>query len=314
MNSANAILHKWRSEGKLILEHFFTCEFRDLDLTHLDAELLSHNQKSKTLADCVHRARYLKSYFQSKIPTIPGSRKDTDTVTINYKDDKDLWHCLVEAEQVCLASEVKVLKETRLMIRDLEPMLTNDPDLHIILLVRDPRASLWYRAAVFKENPGSGVMSTFIHSNCNVLDDDVSVTLDLHKRFPGRVKLLRFESLAEDPIQVCRQLYRYLGIQWNRQIQRLISAQASADKIPTPRGMSTDATEGARVIPQRGSARAWREGALWSFVQIAQDKCFSVMRLLGYQLFRLEHELRGAGSRPGFADEEAAIPDPLWLH
>lgn len=223
--------------------------------------------------------------------------------------------CLQQAERKCSQAKFRLLKVIRLRVRDLEPLLNSHPELVLVVLVRDPRASLWSRMNVFQEKQAQNRPSSFVHSICNTLDDDITAAAELHHRFPGRVKVLRYETLAEETMKTSLRLYRYLGLEWNHHVENRVKMQTSASNTSKRARVKDSVKVTAYSVVRKDSAkaaRAWRDVADWSFVETAQEKCFGAMRQLGYRLFRSEADLRD-NTTLSFSPDEVMIEDDIIL-
>ena len=223
--------------------------------------------------------------------------------------------CLRVAAQQCSNANLTLLKVIRLRVREVEPLLTNHSNLVVLLLVRDPRASLYSRKNVFHESMFRQ-LSKFAHTQCNILNDDVTTALELRERFPDRVRLIHYESLAEDPVRVSKTLYRFLGLPWSNRTERAIQRQTSSSHLPA----SSKARPRDRHLYEYSvvrndsalTARAWREKIDWHFAWTVQQVCFAVMRQLGYVLFRFWEDLQDL-ALPSYTDDLLLLQDPEAL-
>ncbi|KAK7469934.1 hypothetical protein BaRGS_00036038 [Batillaria attramentaria] len=282
-----------RSTADLILDAFFSCRFSDLDLSQLDMDFLQRNPETAELASCV--LTYLKwRAIQDE--------DDPQTTSIPEK----LSQCIKSAETNCSQANTRLLKVIRVRVDNLEQLMLRHPDLVVIVLIRDPRASIWSRTKAFSE-PWANHSSYFPQGLCRDIENDLSASVRLNTVYPGRIKIVRYESLAENPILVSRCLYNYTGLAWSKNVQNLIEKQTFAGKYTTPVTNSEDdkvKDQTFTVVREDSSqtAHAWRSDADWNFVIDVQKNCFGVLRQLGYRLFRFEQDLRQIPVLPGDMD------------
>ena len=110
---------------------------------------------------------------------------------------------------MCSNSNMNLIKTVRLRSNTLDTLLMTDPNLKIILLVRDPRAVMNSRWSNWCGNkPKCKVISQY----CTELKEDVIHTLHLAKRFPGKLRIVRYEDLIHNKSQVLTQAYHTLGL------------------------------------------------------------------------------------------------------
>ena len=57
--------------------------------------------------------------------------------------------CIKKVENICQSHKIRALKVLRYSIFSLQKMMTSNPDLVIIYLMRDPRAVMWSRTKTF---------------------------------------------------------------------------------------------------------------------------------------------------------------------
>ncbi|KAL8609509.1 hypothetical protein ACOMHN_009411 [Nucella lapillus] len=315
--------NKWRQKEQQRLVHsFLSCDFNDLDLSLLDDNFLHRSTSTWSLQRCMQN------------PNKP----------VNVSED-----CVPMAQQACRDSHTTLLKVIRLQLRDLVPFVTRDPDLKVILLVRDPRASLWSQVTVFNKTQPEVYGHRFEHACHQRLDEDLNTILQLPSTLRSKIRILRYEKIAEDPIRTSKILYRFLGLEWRDYMKNRIRAQTHAEEMKSstpPPGKQNrndrvkhsfraqalaerarkNITRSERLLKRRlkspfsvfredsvKASQAWRTSAPWSFVHHVQRKCFGVLRRLGYSLFRSEDQLRQVAVTSAYQQKEAALEDGMWL-
>ncbi|KAL4613701.1 carbohydrate sulfotransferase 6-like [Arapaima gigas] len=194
-------------------------------------------------------------------------------------------------QEACRSYSHVVLKEVRLL--SLEPLypLLRDPtiDLHIIHLVRDPRAvaqsrnqaALWLQRddtlLLEMGNPRSPdalfrVMQEICRSHVQIHETAV---LRPPSFLHGRYRLVRYEDMVRNPVGEVEGLYKFAGLNMTPQMKNWIHevTHGKSNKGPTFKVSSRDAVT---------VSEAWRTKLPHSKVRHVQDVCTTAMSLLGY--------------------------------
>ena len=180
---------------------------------------------------------------------------------------------------LCSNSNMNLIKTVRLRSNTLDTLLMTDPNLQIILLVRDPRAVMNSRWSNWCGNkPKCKVISQY----CTELKEDVIHTLHLVKRFPGKLRIVRYEDLIHNKSQVLTQAYHTLGL--TDMTFEKVESFFNKFKFINPRVLSAMAKSGeysyrrnSNLIPKK-----WLTKLSESDVERIQRQCTEPMNLLGY--------------------------------
>ncbi|XP_062404150.1 carbohydrate sulfotransferase 1-like [Sardina pilchardus] len=209
---------------------------------------------------------------------------------------------LTLASQACGQRGHVAIKAVRVpRVADLRT-LSEDPrlDLRIVHLVRDPRAVLASRMAVFSgfrawrvwnatgRQPRYVDLAQIGHT-CR--DTEASAETGLLQRpgwLRGRYLLLRYEDLALRPEQRARRLYRFLGL--DRVPARVLRWIARNTNVTNAPGEWHYKYSTAR--DSKAAAESWRLRLHFSIVQAVQSLCNSTLALLGYKPVHSVEELR----------------------
>jgi len=197
---------------------------------------------------------------------------------------------------VCPIFPIKLIKTVRMRVKLTEEILTNSPNLRIIVLVRDPRA-------VFNSKRAEKISSWCIQEHCSDpavscqdLLDDVTAARELSRIFPGRVKLLRYEDLSLDPTKTVRRLLEFLDLQWNDSIAQYIKTHTINNVMKRERNKETNKV--TLVHDPYGTSRnstaavfAWTQSLSFSDVRQIQEVCKEPMEKLGYKTVSSELEM-----------------------
>lgn len=166
---------------------------------------------------------------------------------------------------VVLAKVVRLrLGLTRHLLQD--PKLTN---LKIMFLVRDPRGTI-----------NSRIKSRFACKPCydsaqlcKDLENDLESFEILSKDYPGKLLLIKYESLAKKPTETFREIFKFANISFLPFI---------ADKI---KNQTTQNQEGFWSTFRKSAERidTWRTNLKKSEIDTIQNVCSNVLIKLDYQ-------------------------------
>ncbi|XP_055365381.1 carbohydrate sulfotransferase 1 isoform X2 [Betta splendens] len=204
------------------------------------------------------------------------------------------------AVDACRAKRHTAIKTVRVpQISDLR-VLIEDPKLNlkVVQLVRDPRGILASRIETFRDtyrlwrlwrstghrphNLDLGQINTV----CEDFLRSVSTGLARPAWLRGRYMILRYEDLARFPLQKTRELYSFLGLVLDHNVEEWI--------INNTRG-STDQTSRQKFTTARDSAanaENWRTKLSLDMVVYTQTACQPLLELLGYKTVFHPRELR----------------------
>ncbi|XP_043838881.1 carbohydrate sulfotransferase 4-like [Dromiciops gliroides] len=205
-------------------------------------------------------------------------------------------------EEACKSYSHVVLKEVRFFnLKTLHPLLT-DPslNLHIIHLVRDPRAvfrsrqhteqelmedshivlgNQWDR--ITREDQPYHLMKTICQSQEEIYKAAQVLPDSLRERY----RLIRYEDLVKDPLTQTSNLYEFAGLPFLPQLQTWVH------NITQGKGMGGHAFQ-TNSRNAQDVAQAWRRSLPHDKVIRIQKVCKDTMKLLGYLPVLSEKEQR----------------------
>ncbi|XP_013359309.1 PREDICTED: carbohydrate sulfotransferase 6 isoform X2 [Chinchilla lanigera] len=208
------------------------------------------------------------------------------------------------AQEACRSYSHVVLKEVRFFnLQVLYPLLM-DPllNLHIVHLVRDPRAVLRSREqtakALARDNgivlgtngtwveadPRLRVVGEVCRSHVRIADAALSKPPPFLR---GRYLLVRFEDLARNPLAEIRTLYAFTGLSLSPQLEAWI--------LNITHGVGPGARREAFKTTSRDAlnvSQAWRHALPFSKIRRVQELCSGALRLLRYRPVFSEDEQR----------------------
>ncbi|KAL5013650.1 hypothetical protein ScPMuIL_007920 [Solemya velum] len=183
--------------------------------------------------------------------------------------------CLQILKTDCLDSKYIVIKTIRLPIDGMEELLEKNPNMKIIHLLRDPRATIRSEISygVGKWNDISNVSMNW----CQRVIKDIETFEIFKKKFPNRLFRIRYEDLSRYPINISRLMYNFAGIQYTDEVRQYVYSrmiQPNDPSVPGWKGTSTDRME------------KWRKIIAWWAVKTIDTNCQKVYDKVGYRRAR----------------------------
>lgn len=207
---------------------------------------------------------------------------------------------LTVATMSCLSKGHIAIKTVWIpQVKDLRSLM-EDPrmDLKIIHLVRDPRAIMTSRITAFSDEYLRGwkiwnstgwkpqyLNVTEITSICKDMAASAALGAQAPPWLQGRYLLVRYEDVAFKPEEMAAEIYRFLGLEMDEQVQMWIAkntkrtGRAYVDPYSTTRD-------------SKAAATSWRLRLRFDIARTLQDLCNNTMTLLGYKPVHSAAELR----------------------
>ncbi|XP_025093037.1 carbohydrate sulfotransferase 5-like isoform X2 [Pomacea canaliculata] len=277
----------YQQAATFLLQALLNCSFssveRQLPLQHL---LLMSSTRS--FAMCLKRARHTRSSTES---------------------------CLRNAKAACETSDLLLLKVIRFSSTGLRTLLQQNPDLALLVLVRDLRASVWSHMRVFRYPTNDDVIP-FASALCQRVQRDALEARTLWRDFPHRVHFLRYEELAERPQPLTRAIYSFLGLPFTRRVAKRVRQQTAAfrlindssadngdfalddvekdekDEAPLADWSQLEEPFSSDRLDSQVTASRWRELISKHVLRDVQASCGEVLQLLGYRHFSYLENVR----------------------
>jgi len=199
---------------------------------------------------------------------------------------------------VCPLFPIKLIKTVRLRVRKIEKLL-GDPamDLKVIVLVRDPRGVYNSRNTGPVKNWCKNDLCANPVTGCQDLNNDIQAAFTLESRYPGSVRLVRYEDLSMFPEETARSMLDFLDLPFTEGIAHYIETHTSKEKLKVVKNKKTKKIE--RHKDTYGTARnstatafAWRENLGFPETEKIQEACMVPMEKLGYKLVLDEESMR----------------------
>ena len=119
---------------------------------------------------------------------------------------------------------------------------------------------------------------------------------DLETRFPGTIKLVRYEDLSMFTEDVTIDLLDFLDLPFTEEISAYIDSHTNSDKKKIVRNKKTHKLEHKNnpygtTKNSTATAFAWREKLSFENIRKIQSACKEPMAKLGYKLYESEEEV-----------------------
>ncbi|NXL60175.1 CHST1 sulfotransferase, partial [Chordeiles acutipennis] len=177
--------------------------------------------------------------------------------------------------------------------------LVEDPrlNLKVIQLVRDPRGILASRSETFRDTyrlwriwDGTGrkpynLDVTQLTTVCEDFWNSVSTGLNRPPWLKGKYMLVRYEDLARNPMKKTEEIYDFLGIPMDSNVERWIQNNTRGDRSSSKHKYGT-------VRNSAATAEKWRFRLSYEIVAFTQHACHQVLAQLGYKTASSEEELK----------------------
>ncbi|WAR26597.1 CHST3-like protein, partial [Mya arenaria] len=150
--------------------------------------------------------------------------------------------CILNLQKACQGSPLRVLKTIRFDMEQARNLSVLIPDLKIIHLVRDPRATL--KSQDYLGECKGFTRQQCVERFCAMVEDNIVRADSMSKSNRNRIFTLRYENLAKNPMLVSKELYKFVDGSLTKQIEDYIFNITSAGRkddcnICTTRGNST---------------------------------------------------------------------------
>lgn len=185
--------------------------------------------------------------------------------------------CLQELVRICRDSPIRVAKVLRLSMGLVGALFKRLPSLKVILLIRDPRAIMSSRCeftGAFKKHADTASLSL-----CIKLYEDIKQAKQLQIQYPSRVKIVKYESIADKPLLEMKKLYHFIGYKYtNVDMEIIYNVTHGLRKTVTYRGfVRNNSLE---------TAMKWTKDISPYLYQCLQKHCINVYHLLEYRIYR----------------------------
>ncbi|XP_005419482.1 carbohydrate sulfotransferase 1 [Geospiza fortis] len=209
----------------------------------------------------------------------------TLNLTLATESCREHGHVAIKTVRVPEVSDLRALVE--------DPRL----NLKVIQLVRDPRGILASRSETFRDTyrlwriwDGTGrkpynLDVTQLTTVCEDFWNSVSTGLNRPPWLKGKYMLVRYEDLARNPMKKTEEIYDFLGIPMDSNVERWIQNNTRGDRSSSKHKYGT-------VRNSAATAEKWRFRLSYEIVAFTQHACQQVLAQLGYKTAGSEEELK----------------------
>ena len=194
--------------------------------------------------------------------------------------------------KVCPLYPIKLMKTVRLDLRETETLI-KDPSLNlkILFLVRDPRGTYNSRSDTeISRWCEDRKQCVNLELGCEQMMDNINAAFDLETRYPGTIKLVRYEDLSMNPHDVVTDMMDFLDLPMIEELNNYIVTHTGAEKQKNNR-YGTYRNSTAR-------ASAWRDKMSFDRIKEIQNACRAPMSKLGYRLLHNPEETKNRNLKP----------------
>ncbi|KAL4223933.1 hypothetical protein ACF0H5_017394 [Mactra antiquata] len=193
--------------------------------------------------------------------------------------------CLLQLEANCLNTSHRILKTIRVSMEIAAIMLERIPNLRIIHLVRDPRGITNSRQKARSTFRTSAKTRPHSKSLCNIMNSNMNYSDLIQAKYPGRLKTVFYESLAERPVDGAKFVYDFMKSNLTETISKNIYQSSHADVEDTN-------YYGTSRSNSSLTAYAWRKTFGIAKTRIVDNACRDVYQKLGYIALDTEVQLK----------------------
>ncbi|RWS07453.1 carbohydrate sulfotransferase 3-like protein [Dinothrombium tinctorium] len=178
---------------------------------------------------------------------------------------------------VCFRSSTRVMKITRLQLRDVIKFIENSTihdNVQIVYLIRDPRAIYSSRKGMsWCSNTSCGDIKIL----CSEIEQDFAAYMQMKLKFPERIFLIRYEDLAMNPVKVSKTLFDKLKIPFSPRTQRYLRTHTNV-----PKGVY-DSNPYSTIRDSKLMPLQWTEKLSFQEIVKIQNNC-DILQKFGYKM------------------------------
>ncbi|KAK6182166.1 hypothetical protein SNE40_009908 [Patella caerulea] len=278
--------HKF-SQGDLIQHHpdvFYRFEpLYNLKRRYTKAKNISNDMIINDEEYTQRQVEVLKKWFTCNLTSYNAevfmerglkTRQYTLCVRSKKKTKIQRAKCLQQLIQACQQSKLRVIKTIRVSINSISEYFIETPNFKIIHLIRDPRAIGFSRRKL--------VLNSKRHYDrlCPLMTDDLKAGSKLRPQ--SRYRILRYETVAENPFTSMQDIYKFIGIKPTFESIGHLYLDTHSDT-------SVEKAFGTTRQNSTQTANQWRLGVTKDYVQEMNDNCADFYLLTDYYKADISH-------------------------
>ena len=134
--------------------------------------------------------------------------------------------CVSHFHRACQPSPLREVKTIKFTADSLGPLLSADPKVKVIHLLRDPRGMLLSQVNFSRKTDLSlSRAQTF----CRRLLHDISLRRKLELTYKDTFLEVKYEDLASDPLKWLDKIYDHLGLEVTKEVRTWVMASMSSN-------------------------------------------------------------------------------------
>ncbi|XP_050404403.1 carbohydrate sulfotransferase 1 isoform X2 [Patella vulgata] len=240
----------YTEEVKKVMKAFLNCDSSlfDLPLYVLKSPLLRVRDDTSPLYECAVK---IEKYNQTLIS-----------------------HCVKKYIKSCEKKKIILVKTIRYPSEILYNQMKNDPNLYVVYLMRDPRGIISSQMTNFQNFEWKNI-NRASKEICTLMEKDIQVMEALHDLYPDRVKLMRYESIAFNPLGGATDIYKFLELNLTKNVTNIIKKHTKSNETSCSIGCTV--RKNSKSVPYK-----WRVGANFKYMQKIDRSCGNVYTKMCY--------------------------------
>ena len=195
----------------------------------------------------------------------------------NMTQTERFHKCLDEFQKMCEESPHIILKTIRMRLSSIKHFMSELPNLKIIHLVRDPRATLISQSKLGMCKEAKGGIYGCTDKVCSQIENDLIEEEKIREEYPDRIFTVFYNQIARHPVKLASQLMSFIGAEFTDNAQSYVFNITSAGRndtciICTTRSNSTEHIE------------HWKKTMPRSFIDIVQSRCNFLLRRYEFEI------------------------------
>ena len=263
----------WQKDsGRCILKHGFG------NKCHACASLLSWEELEHCYRFSINKQGSVKLWHTVK-PSCPQAkhiscfRKCWDTI---YDKLKHCMPLINKALNKCAQKNVTGMKTIRMSMSMVDGILSNDPDIKVVYLIRDPRGIVSSRAAAhIVSKVANNSWEKELNLTCRKIHDDLVSMQRINTKYPKTLMTLRYEDFANDPVGIGEKLYKHINASFPEEFQFWIQKNAN---LKQDGGRFSTARKNSSLV-----VHEWRENVTRSQIELSKSLCHEVLKHFNYK-------------------------------
>lgn len=185
--------------------------------------------------------------------------------------------CLPAFKEKCDKSKFVTYKGLRLTMYSVGAMLERDPDMFVVYFIRDPRSivtsrfdtRLTYRNSFQNRIKEAGFL-------CEKMLHDFNMYTELDAKYPGAIKLVKYEDLTRNRYTVVKDIYKHFNMEVHQSVYDWIKENEQTG--------SSSGRFGINRTNSTASIDKWKRKNSIANQRGMTEVCKNVLELLGYEL------------------------------